>query len=101
MITQLLAEKKDEIKHKDFCIEEFNTNQLQTERKECETQDPLALIEDLNLTIKNLEASIDDLNMNIKSPTADFDNWKAQIAEMKTQVSVPVWTARRRTSGFR
>ena len=36
MITQRLAEKKDEIKHKDFCVEEFNTNQLQTERKERE-----------------------------------------------------------------
>merc|ERR1740130_2218593 len=25
MVTQLLAEKNDEIKHKDFCVEEFNT----------------------------------------------------------------------------
>jgi len=31
MVTQLMAEKKDEIKHKDFCVEEFNTNQVQTE----------------------------------------------------------------------
>merc|ERR1712190_508706 len=28
MIAQLLKEKEDEIKHKDFCVEEFNTNQL-------------------------------------------------------------------------
>ena len=38
MIAQLLEEKKDEIKHKDFCVDEFNTNQLQTERKEREKQ---------------------------------------------------------------
>jgi len=25
MATQLLAEKKDEILHKDFCVEQFNT----------------------------------------------------------------------------
>merc|ERR1712039_626720 len=29
MIAQLLKEKEDEIKHKDFCVDEFNTNQLQ------------------------------------------------------------------------
>merc|ERR1711957_1062613 len=34
MIAQLLKEKEDEIKHKDFCVDEFNTNQLQTEKKE-------------------------------------------------------------------
>merc|ERR1719296_194394 len=33
MIAQLLKEKEDEIKHKDFCVDEFNTNQLQTEKK--------------------------------------------------------------------
>merc|ERR1711970_589201 len=34
MVAQLLKEKEDEIKHKDFCVEEFNTNELQTEKKE-------------------------------------------------------------------
>jgi hypothetical protein len=33
MIAQLLREKADEIKHKDFCVDELNTNQLQTEKK--------------------------------------------------------------------
>jgi len=72
MVTQLLAEKNDEIKHKDFCVEEFNTNQLQTERKDREKQDLLALIEDLNLTIKTLSAEIDTL--------------KSEIAELNTQL---------------
>jgi len=72
MVTQLLAEKQDEIKHKDFCVEEFNTNQLQTERKDREKQDLLALIEDLNLTIKTLAAEIDTL--------------KSEIAELNTEL---------------
>jgi hypothetical protein len=72
MVTQLLAEKKDEIKHKDFCIEEFNTNQLQTERKNREREDLIALIEDLNLTIKTLSADIDTL--------------KSEIAEMQLEM---------------
>jgi len=65
MVTQLVAEKADEIKHKDFCVEEFNTNQLQTERKDREKNDLLALIEDLNLTIKTLSAEIDTLKSEI------------------------------------
>ena len=63
------GEKADEIKHKDFCVDEFNTNQLQTEKKEREKQDLLEKIEDLELTIKTLAEEIESL--------------KAQIAEMQ------------------
>ena len=73
MVAQLLKEKADEIKHKDFCVDEFNTNQVQTERKEAEKQDLLALIEDLQLQIKTLTGEIDtlkseisELNLNMK-----------------------------------
>jgi chromosome segregation ATPase len=72
MITQLGKEKEDEIKHKDFCTDEFNKNQLETEKKERERQDLEARIEDLELTIKTLTEQIDDL--------------KAQIAEMQVQM---------------
>merc|ERR1712228_1156041 len=66
MIAQLLKEKEDEIKHKDFCVDEFNTNQLQTEKKEREKEDLLALIEDLELTIKTLTSEIDTLKSEVK-----------------------------------
>merc|ERR1719223_1452275 len=72
MIAALTQEKADEIKHKDFCVEEFNQNQLATEKKTRQKNE--------------FEASIDDLNMNIKQLTADLDNLKAQIAEMKVQM---------------
>merc|ERR1712050_201878 len=72
MIAQLLKEKADEIKHKDFCVDEFNTNQLQTEKKDREKQDLIAKIEDLELTIKTL--------------TEEIENLKAQIAEMQVQL---------------
>merc|ERR1719498_1687556 len=65
MVSQLLKEKEDEIKHKDFCVEEFNTNQLQTEEKEREKSDLLAKIEDLEMTIKTLTADIDRLKSEI------------------------------------
>eukprot|EP00415_Alexandrium_ostenfeldii_P001299 UN1299 len=72
MIAQLLKEKADEIKHKDFCVDEFNQNQLQTEKKERAKQDLIAKIEDLELTIKTLAEEIDNL--------------KKQIAEMQVQM---------------
>merc|ERR1712157_426038 len=64
--------KEDEIKHKDFCTEEFNANQLQTEKKEREKQDVIAKIEDLEMTIEELTKAIDGL--------------KAEIAEMQVQL---------------
>merc|ERR1719253_928405 len=72
MVAQLLQEKADEIKHKDFCVDELNTNQLQTEKKERSKQDLLAHIEDLEMTIKQLTEAIDGL--------------KAEIAEMQIQL---------------
>merc|ERR1712146_426773 len=72
MIAQLLKEKADEIKHKDFCVEEFNTNQLQTEKKDREKEDLIALIEDLEMTIKTL--------------TAEIDTLKSEIGEMQVQM---------------
>merc|ERR1712176_1646448 len=42
MVAALLKEKADEIKHKDFCVDEFNKNQLETERKEREKSDQIA-----------------------------------------------------------
>merc|ERR1719261_1282453 len=72
MVSQLLKEKEDEIKHKDFCVEEFNTNELQTEKKERAKQDLTAKIEDLDNTIKTLTEAIDTL--------------KSEVAEMQVQM---------------
>merc|ERR1712048_1386643 len=66
MVAQLLKEKADEIKHKDFCTDEFNTNQLQTEDKERTKEDVIAKIEDLGLTIKSLGEAIDTLKGEIE-----------------------------------
>merc|ERR1719511_295528 len=83
MIAQLLKEKEDEIKHKDFCVDEFNSNQLQTERKEREKSDLIAKIEDLESTIKALSQELATL--------------KSEIAEMQVQMKRAGGTAKRRT----
>merc|ERR1719359_2150242 len=53
-------------------LEEFNTNELQTEKKERAKADLTAKIEDLEMTIKQLTEAIDAL--------------KAEIAEMQVQL---------------
>merc|ERR1719262_101913 len=71
MVAQLQKEKGDEIKHKDFCVDEFNTNQLQTEKKEREKTDLEAKIEDLTLTIKTLKAEIAEMQLQLKRAGED------------------------------
>jgi len=72
MVAQLTKEKADEIKHKDFCVDEFNTNELQTEKKERAKSDLTAKIEDLENTIKSLTDAINTL--------------KSEVAEMQVQM---------------
>mmetsp|Transcript_60842 Transcript_60842/g.114918 ORF Transcript_60842/g.114918 Transcript_60842/m.114918 type:complete len:706 (-) Transcript_60842:51-2168(-) len=72
MVVQLLKEKEDEIKHKDFCVAELNQNQLDTEKKEHEKGTLIATIEDLEATIKSLAEAIAAL--------------KAEVAEMQVQL---------------
>jgi chromosome segregation ATPase len=72
MIAALLQEKEDEIKHKDFCVDELNQNQLQTEKKERDKSDTETKIAQLEATIKRLSEEIEAL--------------KAEIAEMQLQL---------------
>jgi len=58
MIAQLKQENKDEIKHRDYCIEELNQNEMQTDdaydkKKELETAR-----EDLNLFLEKYEEEV-------------------------------------------
>merc|ERR1719420_2638656 len=72
MVDKLVKEKKDEIKHKDFCIEELNNNERDTEMKERDRSD--------------LAAKIADLGMLIDTLTKEIENLKAEIAEAKVEM---------------
>merc|ERR1719271_1152705 len=72
MVDKLIKEKEDEIKHKDFCVEEFNTNELETEMKERDRDDLIAKIDDLAMTIDSLSKAIEVL--------------KSEVAEMRVQM---------------
>merc|ERR1719326_806293 len=72
MVAELMKQKEDEIKHKDWCVDEMNTNERTTEMKNRDKDDLNAKIEDLTLTIKALTDAIETL--------------KAEIAEMQVQL---------------
>jgi len=72
MVEKLIKEKEDEIKHKDFCVEEINNNERDTEMKERDRDDLIAKIDDLAMTIDSLAKAIEVL--------------KAEVAEMQVQM---------------
>merc|ERR1719313_502393 len=72
MVEKLIKEKEDEIKHKDFCVEEINNNERDTEMKERDRDDLIAKIDDLAMTIDSLSKAIEML--------------KAEVAEMQVQM---------------
>merc|ERR1719484_286706 len=72
MVDKLIKEKQDEIKHKDFCIEELNNNERDTEMKERDKAD--------------LEAKIEDLAMTIDTLAKEIEVLKADVAELQVQM---------------
>mmetsp|Transcript_7387 Transcript_7387/g.20956 ORF Transcript_7387/g.20956 Transcript_7387/m.20956 type:complete len:681 (-) Transcript_7387:92-2134(-) len=72
LVAQHLKDKEAEIKHKDFCVEEFNTNQLKTEKRLRQQDD--------------FKAKVADLEGSVKAHTESVDALKAEIAEMQVQL---------------
>jgi hypothetical protein len=72
MVTQLIKEKEDEIKHKDFCTEGFNDN---GKAQELKARD----LDDLEAEIAQLTSTIDEL-------TKSVGVLQSEIAEMQLQL---------------
>merc|ERR1719316_1798914 len=72
MIAELLKQKEDEIKQKDFCVDGFNENERQTTEKTREKVDLETLIEDLTMKIDELHKAIETL--------------KAEVGELQVQM---------------
>jgi len=72
MVEQLKAEKKNDVKHRDFCIAELNQNEKQTD----EAYD----------TKKELEIKTEDLNLLITNTGEDIASLKKQIADTQLEI---------------
>jgi len=72
MVDKLVQEKEDEVKHKDFCVEEINSNEKETQLKEQEK----GRLED---TISALQAKIDALTKEIAELTAQVGDLQISL----------------------
>merc|ERR1719456_2013815 len=72
MVTQLKQEQKDEVKHRDFCIDELNQNEKQTD----EAYD----------TKKELQTKTDDLELQITNTGEEMSDAKQAIADTQLQI---------------
>merc|ERR1719152_523389 len=65
MIDQLTKESADEVKHKDMCIAELNSNEASTEAATRDKDEAIEKIEALTATIDNLTKEIADLKLQV------------------------------------
>merc|ERR1719443_949923 len=72
MIEKLAEEQEDEVKHKDFCVEELNANMRATEKKDMEKRT-------LEEEIMNLQELMDKLQKEI-------EELKAEVAELQVSL---------------
>mmetsp|Transcript_23430 Transcript_23430/g.53398 ORF Transcript_23430/g.53398 Transcript_23430/m.53398 type:complete len:687 (+) Transcript_23430:97-2157(+) len=72
MVSKLLQDKEDEVKHKDYCVEEINTNEREDDLK--------------NRDKAEKEAQIDTLTNTIHSLTKELDTLKAEISTLQTEL---------------
>jgi hypothetical protein len=72
MIAALAKEQEEEVQHKDFCIDEINNNEKQTQAKEQKRDTLIIKIDDLAETIDKLGKLIEEL--------------KAKIVDLQTQL---------------
>eukprot|EP00397_Hematodinium_sp_SG-2012_P020536 GEMP01021161.1.p1 GENE.GEMP01021161.1~~GEMP01021161.1.p1 ORF type:complete len:666 (+),score=227.33 GEMP01021161.1:132-2129(+) len=72
MITQLKAEKEDEINHRDFCIEQFNQNERDQNAKADER-------DDLQVKMDSLASEIETLTKELTTLNKENDEMKVQM----------------------
>merc|ERR1719235_2033346 len=84
MIAQLSKEQEEEVKFKDFCVEEINTNEKETQEKEqkkgaleVKIEDLTEYIDKMNTLIKELDAKIADLQIQLKRAGEDKEKENA------------------------
>jgi len=72
MVSQLLAEKEDEIKHKDWCVNELNSNRNNLEQTERDRSDSEAAIQNLTSMIKQMTDEINTLTKELDTLSVEL-----------------------------
>mmetsp|Transcript_38649 Transcript_38649/g.68227 ORF Transcript_38649/g.68227 Transcript_38649/m.68227 type:complete len:686 (-) Transcript_38649:48-2105(-) len=99
MIAELLKQKEAEIKKKDFCVDELDTNERDTQTNEQAKTDLTTLIEDLELKIDTLskeiaklKADIGDAQVQLKRAGEDREkeaaNFQMTVSDQKESMTL-------------
>jgi uncharacterized small protein (DUF1192 family) len=94
MVTQLIKEKEDEIKHKDFCTAGFNDNGKAQEHKardidelDAETAQLTSTIDELTKSIGVLQSEIKEMQLQLKRAGEDREaenkDFQATVADQR------------------
>mmetsp|Transcript_45751 Transcript_45751/g.127524 ORF Transcript_45751/g.127524 Transcript_45751/m.127524 type:complete len:370 (+) Transcript_45751:1-1110(+) len=91
MVTQLLKEKDEEIKNRDLCTKELNTNERTTAKELHEKERTVAKIETLETSIRQLNGTINQLHLDIadleQQKTVADDNRAKEKAEFDAVIA--------------
>jgi len=72
LVETLKQQQADEVKHRDFCIDSLNENEIVEQRK--------------NTDLSRLEAAIDELNDHHKRLTTEVGELKSEIAQLEVDL---------------
>merc|ERR1719421_1536365 len=79
MVTALLKEKEDEIKHKDFCTDGLNQNERAQELKARDIAELESEIDELTKSISQLQAEIAEMQTQLKRAGEDREKENADF----------------------
>jgi chromosome segregation ATPase len=90
MIEEIKAEQKEEVKHRDFCIEEMNKNELHNDNKNHEKTNQEAALATLTSQIGQLEGEIKELKSEVVESLSQIKkagaNRQAENAQFRENV---------------
>lgn len=96
LVAKLKVEMADEVKHKDFCVQEFQDNQVTTEKKQAKLDNLVSELENLGAkktklqeTIATLKKEIEETQMQMQRATEDR---KMENAEFQRVVADQIRT---------
>jgi len=89
MVEQLKQEKEDEVKHKDWCVNEFHDNEKNTNKAARDREDEEARIDQLQSTIshlgdllKKIEEEQKELKVNLSKAGEDREKQNAEFQKV-------------------
>merc|ERR1719359_2162810 len=91
MLKELKQQQADEVKHKDFCIQELNQNEMQTEDTEDDKKATETHLEKLTLLVENVDSEIAESKAAVDTALVELkkaaENRATENGDFKTTIN--------------